>query len=68
MKNPFMSAWLSAANKAASAGRGVWAAEVKRQQAAWVKAVTAGVTGGKKTPGGSGSASARQSRSATRRG
>ncbi len=33
-KNPFMSLWLSGANKAASAGRGLFMAEARRQQAA----------------------------------
>ena len=33
-KNPLMSAWLSAANASAGAGRGLWMAEMRRQQAA----------------------------------
>lgn len=33
-KNPFMSAWLSAANSTLGAGRGLWMAEVRRQQTA----------------------------------
>jgi hypothetical protein len=33
-KNPFMSAWLSAANSSLSAGRGLWMAEARRQQTA----------------------------------
>ncbi len=37
MKNPFMSMWLSAANKAAGPVRGFWTAEAKRQQTAMVK-------------------------------
>lgn len=37
MKNPWMSAWLSAANQAASAGRGFYAAGLARQQKAWMK-------------------------------
>ncbi len=37
MKNPWMSAWLSAANQAAGAGRGFWMAEAQRQQQAWAK-------------------------------
>ncbi len=45
MKNPWMSAWLSAANKAAGPARGAWAAEAKRQQNAFMKALTGGVTG-----------------------
>ena len=37
MKNPWMSLWLSAANKAAGASRGLWMAEAQRQQAAFAK-------------------------------
>ena len=37
MKNPWMSMWLSAANKAAGPMRGFWTAEAKRQQAAFLK-------------------------------
>jgi hypothetical protein len=37
MKNPFMSMWLSAANKAAGTARGMWMAEGKRQQTAAAK-------------------------------
>jgi hypothetical protein len=41
VKNPWMSLWLSAANSAAntsaSAARGMWAAEISRQQAALAK-------------------------------
>ncbi|GGC69195.1 hypothetical protein GCM10011504_53890 [Siccirubricoccus deserti] len=33
-KNPFMSAWLSAANSYASTGRSIWMAEMHRQQTA----------------------------------
>lgn len=48
MKNPWMSAWLSAANKAAGPMRGAWAAEVSKQQKAymdqWAKLWTAGLT------------------------
>ncbi len=40
MKNPWMSAWLSAANKAAGPARGMWAAAAKRQQTAAVKELT----------------------------
>ena len=32
MKNPWMSLWLSAANQAMAANRGLWAAEAARQQ------------------------------------
>ena len=34
MKNPWMSLWLSAANKAAGTARGLWLAEAQRQQKA----------------------------------
>ena len=34
MKNPFMSMWLSAANKAAGPARGMWMAEARRRQTA----------------------------------
>ena len=34
MKNPWMSMWLSAANKAAGHARGAWMAEAARQQKA----------------------------------
>lgn len=37
MKNPWMSMWLSAANKAAGASRGAWMAEASRQQQAFAK-------------------------------
>jgi len=37
MKNPWMSAWLSAANKTAGPARGLWMAEAKRQQQAFAK-------------------------------
>jgi hypothetical protein len=39
MKNPWMSLWLSAANKAAGTTRAIWAAEARRQQAAFTKDV-----------------------------
>lgn len=42
MKNPWMSMWLSAANKAAGPARGAWMAEAQRAQKAWVKAMTTG--------------------------
>lgn len=48
MKNPWMSAWLSAANKAAGPMRGAWMAEAERQRRAyldqWMKTWTAGMT------------------------
>src|SRR5215210_2673684 len=34
MKNPFLSMWLSAANRAAGPARGFWTAEMRRQQKA----------------------------------
>ena len=40
MKNPFMSMWLSAANKAAGTARGMWMAEARRQQTAAAKEMT----------------------------
>jgi hypothetical protein len=40
MKNPWMSAWLSAANTMTSASRGQMAAEMSRQQTAMLKAWT----------------------------
>ncbi|SNS22086.1 hypothetical protein [Tropicimonas sediminicola] len=39
-KNPYMSWWLSEANKAASASRGLFAAEMSRQQKAMTDAWT----------------------------
>lgn len=48
MKNPWMSAWLSAANKAAGPMRGAWAAEASKQRKVfmdqWMKAWTSGLT------------------------
>jgi len=40
MKNPWMSLWLSAANKAAGTARGLRTAEARRQQTAATKAMT----------------------------
>ena len=40
MKNPWMSAWLSAANTMGAAGRGQMAAEMSRQQTAMMQAWT----------------------------
>ena len=40
MKNPFLSLWLSAANSWASAARGLWAAEMQRQQTAMMNEMT----------------------------
>jgi hypothetical protein len=39
MKNPWMSLWLSAANRAAGSARGLWMAEAQRQQQAFAKEV-----------------------------
>jgi hypothetical protein len=44
MKNPWMSAYLSAANKMTAAGRGQMAAEMARQQNAMTKAWTEAAT------------------------
>ncbi len=48
MKNPFLSAWLSAANTAAGATRAFWTAELQRQQKAFAKDLAA--QGSKKRP------------------
>lgn len=37
MKNPMMSMWMSAANKAIGTGRGLMTAEMRRQQSAMAK-------------------------------
>ena len=37
MKNPWMSLWLSAANKAAGPARGLWMAEAQRMQRSFAK-------------------------------
>lgn len=39
-KNPMMSLWLSAANSAAGSARGLWLAEMQRQQSAMIEAFT----------------------------
>ena len=39
MRNPWMSLWLSAANKAAGTARGLWMAEARRQQQAFANEV-----------------------------
>ena len=39
-KNPMMSLWLSAANSAAGSARGLWLAEMQRQQTAMMQAFT----------------------------
>jgi hypothetical protein len=36
-KNPFMSLWLSGANKIAGTGRGLWQAAARQQQAAMIR-------------------------------
>lgn len=40
MKNPWMSLWLSAANKAVGTSRGLWMAEAQRQQQRMLKEMT----------------------------
>jgi hypothetical protein len=40
MPNPWMSFWLSAANAWASAVRGFWTAEIRRQQTAMLNEMT----------------------------
>jgi hypothetical protein len=58
MKNPWMSVWLSAANRNAntyaSAARGLWAAEAQRQQQAmtkaWMEAMGLGAAPARKPP------------------
>ena len=39
VRNPWMSLWLSAANKAAGTARGLWTAEAQRQQQAFAREV-----------------------------
>jgi hypothetical protein len=39
-KNPFMSMWLSGANSAAGSARGLWIAELHRQQIAMIGEMT----------------------------
>lgn len=46
MKNPWMSLWLSAANRAAGTARGYWMAEAQRQQKAFAKAAEKAMIGG----------------------
>lgn len=45
-RNPFMSMWLSAANRVAGTGRGLLTAAVRRQQAAATAAFFKAATGG----------------------
>jgi hypothetical protein len=40
MRNPWMSAWLSAANAWSGAARGFWTAELRRQQTAMMNELT----------------------------
>ena len=40
MKNPLMSLWMSAANSAAGSARGLWMAELHRQQRAMMQDFT----------------------------
>jgi hypothetical protein len=42
MKNPFLSAWLSAANRAIGVGRGLAAAEMRKRQTEAAKAMAGG--------------------------
>ena len=53
-KNPFMSLWLSGANKVANTGRGLWQAAARKQQTEMMreanKAATSFWTGPLKTP------------------
>lgn len=46
MKNPWMSLWLSAANRTAATARGHWLAEARRQQQAYLKATEKAMTSG----------------------
>jgi hypothetical protein len=46
MKNPWMSLWLSSANRAAGTARGTWMAEARRQQNALLKATEKAMLGG----------------------
>jgi len=39
-KNPMMSLWMSAANSAAGSARGLWMAEMQRQQSAMMQEFT----------------------------
>ena len=49
MKNPFMSMWLSNANRALGVGRGMVTAELRRQQSAAARAMRAtGLSGAAK--------------------
>jgi hypothetical protein len=53
-KNPFLSLWLSGANKVAGTGRGLWLAAARQQQAATIreagKLAASFWTGALKTP------------------
>jgi hypothetical protein len=42
-KNPFMSLWLSGANRAAAKGKGLWMAAARRQQTAAANEATKAV-------------------------
>ena len=44
MKNPFMSLWLSYANSYANMMRGIWSAELQRQQTAMMNEMMANMT------------------------
>jgi hypothetical protein len=56
-KNPWMSMWLSAANIWAGAARGLWAAEITRQQNAMLKELTRPIGSSTKKRGSSRKAS-----------
>ena len=57
MKNPWMSMWLSAANAWAGAARGLWTAEMHRQQSTMLKELTQPT--GRSSKSGAGSAKKR---------
>jgi hypothetical protein len=65
MKNPWMSLWLSGANSWAGAARGMWTAELHRQQTAMLNEMTKQMvrfwTGGWMLPGGQGKTSGQRS-------
>lgn len=46
MKNPWMSLWLSAANRNAATARGLWLAEAQKTQAALAREMTKAWTAG----------------------
>ncbi len=50
MKNPWMSMWLSAANRAAGPARGFWTAEMRHQQNALMREVGRSLTQDRAAP------------------